>query len=213
MQTMQTTTFRRFIVFMLIILGIRLIDPHCQAVAQTPVQLTAAQQPRWPSHFEIGGSAGIGATTDHSLEKWSTDLNGSVDVPLTAVWGLRGDVERNEFGLPGYVGSGGHHEAVRLTRVSAGVTRFTDESIRCRFRPYVLASVGMYRYSLLGGGVPEVTRVGGAGGVGFENIFSDGHAAFTGEVKVHAVHGPEFNASSAYSMFVVTYTFGLKARF
>ncbi len=209
---MQTTTFRRFIVFMLIIVGIRLMDPHCQAAAQTPVPPAAVQQ-GWRNHFEIGGSAGLGATTDHSLEKWSTDLNGVVDVPLTAVWSLRGDVERNEFGVPGFVGSAGHHEAVRLTRVSVGATRFTNESIHCRFRPYVLASVGVYRYALLGGGVPEVTRVGGSGGVGFENIFSDGHAAFTGEVKMHAVHGPEFNASSAYSMFVVTYTFGLKARF
>jgi hypothetical protein len=205
-------TQQRFIRIALFLMVIGVIDSHTRASAQTQQPPLKPRQGWAQSHLDIGGSAGLGANTDNSLEKYTTDLSALVDVTLDPVWALRTQVERVEFGVPGFVGAAGVHDALRITRVSIGAKRATDESIHQRFRPYLLGNVGLYHFSSRAGIIAPATRIGGSGGIGFENLMGDGHAAFTGEVTLHAVHGPD-RPGSDYSLFMVTYTFGFKARF
>jgi hypothetical protein len=205
---MRTT----FIRIALVMMGTAAMGINSHAAAQVPLS-PAAHQGWAGSHVDFAGSVGLAAISDHALEKYTTDVGGGIDVHLNPVWAIRGRVERSTFGLPGVSGTNGLHDAMTVTRTSIGVSRSTDESIRARFRPYLTGNVGLYHYGFVGVSGTHLTRVGGSGGMGFENLVADGHAAFTGEVLLHAVRGPENSPTSAYSFLVVTYTFGLKARF
>jgi hypothetical protein len=201
------TIFIRGVVVMIVIGGMGF---NSRAAAQTS---PLVHQGWARSHVDIGGSVGIAWISDPELEKYTSNLSGLVDVSLDPVWALRGRIERSTFGVPAVRTSNGRPDAMTVTRTSVGMTRSTDESISARFRPYLAGNVGLYHYAFGAGNATHLTRLGGSGGFGFENLIGDGRAAFTGEVLIHAVRGPENSPATDYFFLVATYTFGLKARF